>query len=154
MAQLLLSSLNTGRGDYPSRVDARKGGLLKWWCQLARCSGSVFFLVMLGTVSCSQAGALDTGARISPTAPSSVGLGAADISSGVVNTRAGRPSTSYDATGSWHWVATYEGQIIDVSPISTLIRMRTVRSLPWARVRVNCSHSLAWPLLRRQSATR
>jgi hypothetical protein len=40
---------------------------------------SVLLVVMLGTVSCSQAGALDTGARISPTAPSSVGLGAADI---------------------------------------------------------------------------
>jgi hypothetical protein len=75
---------------------------------------SFLLLVMLATVSCSQSGAHGAGA-LSPTAPSSFDLGAPDISSGVVTTRVGPPSTSYDATGSWHWVATYQGQIIDVA---------------------------------------
>ena len=71
----------------------------------------VVVVVLLGSVSCSQAGA----GRISPTAPSSFGLAASDVGSGVAATRVGPPSTSYNATGSWHWVASYKGQIIDVA---------------------------------------
>ena len=70
-------------------------------------------VVMVGTVSCSQSGAPDA-ARMSLTAPSSFPQVAANTDSSVASPRA-RPSTTYNATGEWHWVVSIRGQIVDVA---------------------------------------
>lgn len=71
-------------------------------CRVLKCIGVL--LATIGSVSCTQSGIPDASARLSPTAPSSLDL---------VSPTAGRPTSNYDATGDWHWMAFLNGELID-----------------------------------------